>query len=175
LNLIISTNALELGVDIGLLQCSLHIGYPGSISSFQQQSGRAGRYSSTDSDNEKRSLSIYIGISSPLDQYFMSHSQDFFSRQHERVIINPYNEEILSQHLIYSASEEPFDFKMELRSEAEGNRETILRRCSVWFGDISKLILQALLNSKKIFAVRDPRDPDVNNALIMSDMKPVIL
>lgn len=150
----------------------MHIGYPGSISSFQQQSGRAGRYSS-DSDSEKRSLSIYIGLSSPLDQYFMSHSQDFFSRQNERIIINPKNEEILSQHLIYSASEEPFDLDLELRSEPEANRECTLRKCSIWFGDISKLVLKALIKSKKLFAVRDPRNLDVYHALIMSDMRPV--
>lgn len=68
-----ATNALELGIDVGSLDLTLHLGFPGSVSSLWQQSGRAGR-------REQRSMSIYVAFDGPLDQYFMRHPDQLFSR-----------------------------------------------------------------------------------------------
>jgi DEAD/DEAH box helicase domain-containing protein len=70
-----ATNALELGVDVGSLDATLHLGYPGSVASLWQQSGRAGRRIS-----ERGSLSVYVGFGGPLDQYFMRDPQRLFGR-----------------------------------------------------------------------------------------------
>ena len=59
------TNALELGIDLGRLDCTLHLGFPGTIASLWQQAGRAGR-------REQMALSIMVAFDSPLDQYFIA-------------------------------------------------------------------------------------------------------
>eukprot|EP00798_Chlamydomonas_sp_ICE-L_P008044 gene8044-1278_t len=68
----VATNALELGVDVGALDVTLHLGFPGSIASLRQQAGRAGR-------REQPSLSLYVAFDGPLDQYFMSHPKELFA------------------------------------------------------------------------------------------------
>lgn len=70
-----ATNALELGVDVGTLDATLHLGYPGSVASLWQQSGRAGRRIT-----DRGSLSIYVGFGGPLDQYFMRDPKRLFGR-----------------------------------------------------------------------------------------------
>ena len=67
-----ATNALELGVDVGVLDVTLHLGFPGSVSSLTQQAGRAGR-------RGKKALSIYVAFDSPIDQYFVKHPEKLFS------------------------------------------------------------------------------------------------
>jgi hypothetical protein len=96
----VSTNALELGVDIGSLDATLHIGFPGSIASLWQQAGRSGRSS-------RPSLSILIAYDSPLDQYFMAHPLDLFHRSSERAVLNPDNMELLRKHMMAAAFEQP--------------------------------------------------------------------
>ena len=174
MTLIIATNALELGVDIGLLQCSLHIGYPGSISSFYQQVGRAGRYiaESEGTIYSRRALSIFIGLSSPLDQYFMANPQDFFSRQHERVVINPENRDILSHHLIYSASEEPFVEETELNNSIIDDQAAV-PFCSTWFGESSKTLLKSLLKNKMLFSVWNPTAAAESAPLVLAGINAV--
>ena len=76
-----STNALELGIDIGSLDSVIISGYPGTVISTWQQAGRAGR---TNSD----SLVTLVAFQNPLDQYFMKHPDDFFGRPHEQAIID---------------------------------------------------------------------------------------
>ncbi len=63
-----ATNALELGVDIGGLDLTLHLGFPGSIASLRQQAGRAGRRGG-------HSLALYVAFDGPLDQHFMRHPE----------------------------------------------------------------------------------------------------
>lgn len=99
---VVSTTALELGVDIGSLDVSILAGWPGTIASAWQQAGRAGRKSAD-------SLSIYIAGSSPLDQFFMHHPQFFFGRSPEQGLINPDNLVILASHLKCASFELPFD------------------------------------------------------------------
>ncbi len=98
---VVSTNALELGVDIGQLQVCIMTGYPGSIASAWQQAGRAGR-------RHDESLVILVASSSPLDQYVIGHPDYFFERSPETARINPDNLIILIDHMKCAAYELPF-------------------------------------------------------------------
>ena len=100
-DLVVSTNALELGIDIGQLDACVMCGYPGTIASTWQQAGRAGRRS-----NE--SLMILVASSNPLDQYIIGHPDYFFGQSPERAFINPDNLYILLNHLKCAAYELPF-------------------------------------------------------------------
>ncbi|MDQ0271032.1 DEAD/DEAH box helicase [Cytobacillus purgationiresistens] len=98
---VVSTNALELGVDIGQLQVCMMTGYPGTISSSWQQAGRAGR-------RHSESLVIMVASSSPLDQYIIQHPDYFFNKNPETARINPDNLIILIDHMKCAAYELPF-------------------------------------------------------------------
>ncbi|MFY0544450.1 DEAD/DEAH box helicase [Brevibacillus sp. H7] len=98
---VVSTNALELGVDIGQLQVCVITGYPGSVASTWQQAGRAGR-------RQGESVVVLVGSSTPLDQYVISHPEYFFGRSPESARINPDNLIILVDHIKCAAYELPF-------------------------------------------------------------------
>lgn len=98
---VVSTNALELGVDIGQLQVCVMTGYPGSVASAWQQAGRAGR-------RHGESLIIMVANSTPIDQYIVRHPEYFFNRSPESARINPENLIILIDHLKCAAYELPF-------------------------------------------------------------------
>ena len=98
LKLIISTNALELGIDIGGLDVALINSYPGSISSVRQEAGRAGRKANT-------ALSILVAASNPLDQYICQHPEYLWGNNPEHALIDPNNTEILLQELLCAISE----------------------------------------------------------------------
>lgn len=85
-----ATNALELGVDVGSLDATLHLGYPGSVASLWQQSGRAGRRIT-----ERGSLSVYVGFGGPLDQYFMRDPQRLFGRPIENAQVKKLSRRVL--------------------------------------------------------------------------------
>ena len=99
---IISTNALELGIDIGSLDAAVLAGYPGTISSTWQQIGRAGR-------RGKTALGIFIARSHPVDQFLMKYPEYFFSSSPEHARINPDNLMILVDHIKCATFEIPFD------------------------------------------------------------------
>lgn len=98
---VVSTNALELGIDIGGLDAAIIAGFPGSFSSFWQQAGRAGR-------RQTESLAVCIASASPLDQYIMAHPDYFFDRPQETACIDPDNPYILTDHIKCAAFELPF-------------------------------------------------------------------
>ncbi|GAE36912.1 DEAD/DEAH box helicase [Halalkalibacter akibai] len=98
---VVSTNALELGVDIGQLQVCVMTGYPGSIASAWQQAGRAGR-------RQNESVIIMVAGSTPIDQYIVLHPEYFFEKTPESARINPDNLVILVDHLKCAAYELPF-------------------------------------------------------------------
>ncbi|KAA0550442.1 DEAD/DEAH box helicase [Bacillus sp. BGMRC 2118] len=98
---VVSTNALELGVDIGQLQVCIMTGYPGTIASAWQQAGRAGR-------RQGEALIIMVGSSNPLDQYIIQHPEYFFEQNPETARINPNNLIILLDHIKCAAYELPF-------------------------------------------------------------------
>ncbi|MCL5269769.1 MAG: DEAD/DEAH box helicase [bacterium] len=97
---VVSTNALELGIDIGSLQVAILTGYPGTIASAWQQGGRAGRQRQT-------AVMIIIANSSPLDQYLMEHPEYFLGASPENGILNPDNVLILAGHLKCAVNELP--------------------------------------------------------------------
>jgi DEAD/DEAH box helicase domain-containing protein len=98
---VVSTNALELGIDIGQLDACVIAGYPGSVASTWQQMGRAGRRLGL-------SLAILVGSSSPLDQFILSHPEYFWERSPEHARINADNPMIRINHLKCAAFELPF-------------------------------------------------------------------
>ncbi|MFW6131749.1 MAG: DEAD/DEAH box helicase [Candidatus Aminicenantaceae bacterium] len=98
---VISTNALELGIDIGGLDVAVLSGYPGTISSTWQRAGRAGRKSG-------KSAAVLVASSSPVDQFIINHPDYFFSKNPEKALINPDNLSILVSHVECAAFELPF-------------------------------------------------------------------
>ena len=99
---VVATNALELGIDVGELSACVIAGYPGSIASVWQQSGRAGRRSG-------ESLTVLVGRSLAMDQYVVQHPDYFFSRSPEEARIDANNPYILLDHLKCAAFELPFE------------------------------------------------------------------
>lgn len=103
---ITSTNALELGIDIGSLDVVLISGYPGTMISTWQQAGRAGR--GTDD-----SIAALVAFQNPLDQYLIKHPQLFFGKSHEQAVVDLSNPYIVSGHLLCAASELPVQSEEE--------------------------------------------------------------
>jgi DEAD/DEAH box helicase domain-containing protein len=98
---VVSTNALELGIDIGALDVSVMAGYPGTIAATWQRAGRAGRRAG-------RSAAVMIASSAPLDQFVVRHPSYFFDASPERALIDPDNLHILVDHIKCAAFELPF-------------------------------------------------------------------
>ena len=97
---VVTTNALELGIDIGSLDAAVMAGYPGSIASTWQRAGRAGRRAGA-------ACAVYVASSAPLDQFMVQHPDYFFGRSPEHAYIQPDNLEILVNHLKCAAFELP--------------------------------------------------------------------
>ena len=98
---VVSTNALELGIDIGALDVSVLAGYPGTIAATWQRAGRAGRRSG-------RSAAVMVASSAPLDQFVVRNPSYFFDASPERALIDPDNLLILVDHIKCAAFELPF-------------------------------------------------------------------
>jgi DEAD/DEAH box helicase domain-containing protein len=98
---VVSTNALELGIDIGALDVCVMAGYPGTIAATWQRAGRAGRRSS-------RSAAVLVASSAPLDQFVVRNPSYFFDAPPEHALINPDNLHILVDHVKCAAFELPF-------------------------------------------------------------------
>jgi DEAD/DEAH box helicase domain-containing protein len=97
---VVSTSALELGIDVGSLDTVVMAGYPGSIAGTWQRAGRAGRRSGS-------SCAVMVASSSPLDQFIVRHPDYFFGNTPEHAFIQPDNLEILINHLKCAAFELP--------------------------------------------------------------------
>ncbi|RLN91576.1 hypothetical protein BBJ28_00013048 [Nothophytophthora sp. Chile5] len=102
---VVATNALELGIDVGELDCTIHLGLPSSVASLWQQAGRAGRRQQH--DKQKQSIAIIVCFDAPLDQHFAQkrHAAELFQLQPEAVSLNPANNRVLAQHLLCAARE----------------------------------------------------------------------
>jgi DEAD/DEAH box helicase domain-containing protein len=107
---VVSTNALELGVDIGSLDAAVLLGYPGSVASSWQQAGRAGRRTGT-------SVAVLVANSTPLNQFIAKHPEYFFGSPAEQARINPDNLQILLNHVKCAAFELPFTSDERFGSE----------------------------------------------------------
>jgi len=99
---VISTSALELGIDIGDLDICILVGYPGSIMATWQRGGRVGRAL-------RDSVIILVAQEDALDQYYMRNPDDFFARKVESAVLNPDNRAIMEQHLHCAAAELPLE------------------------------------------------------------------
>jgi DEAD/DEAH box helicase domain-containing protein len=99
---VVTTTALELGVDIGDLDATVLSGYPGSIASTWQQAGRSGR-------GYEPAISFLLAMDNPLDQYLMRHPDFFFRESFENALTDPNNLHILKPHLLCAAWESPLN------------------------------------------------------------------
>src|SRR2546422_9911502 len=98
---VVSTNALELGLDIGALDVAVMAGYPGTIAATWQRAGRAGRRTS-------RSAAVLVASSAPIDQFIVRNPEYFFGSSPEHALVNPDNLHILLEHVKCAAFELPF-------------------------------------------------------------------
>jgi DEAD/DEAH box helicase domain-containing protein len=96
-----ATNALELGIDVGLLDCVLSVGFPGTVASLRQQWGRAGR--------RGHGLAVLVASEDALDQYFMREPDALLRRQVEAAILDHENQRVLDGHVRTAAFEAPLD------------------------------------------------------------------
>jgi DEAD/DEAH box helicase domain-containing protein len=99
--MVVATNALELGIDIGGLGAALLVGYPGNIASTWQQAGRAGR-------GDDPAIAVLVTTAAPLDQFLAHHPEYFLERSPEQALVNPDHLLILLNHLRCAAFELPF-------------------------------------------------------------------
>jgi DEAD/DEAH box helicase domain-containing protein len=97
---VITTSALELGIDIGSLDLCILVGYPGSIVATWQRGGRVGR-------SGQDSAMVLVAGEDALDQYFINNPEQLVVRQPEAAVINPYNPDVMSRHLVCAAAELP--------------------------------------------------------------------
>ena len=116
---VISTSALELGIDIGGLDICLLVGYPGSMMATWQRAGRVGR-------DGRESLAVLIGQEDALDQNFMRHPDDFFNRPIESVALDPENINIAGSHLVCAAAEIPITKDEKILQD--GNHVSLLAK-----------------------------------------------
>jgi DEAD/DEAH box helicase domain-containing protein len=114
-----STNALELGIDIGSLDAALLVGYPGTRASLWQQAGRAGR-------RADGSLAVLVAQDDPLDQFLVTHPADLFDRSPEAAVIDPSNRFVLEPHLRCASREYPLTDE-EVRDFWPGAEATVER------------------------------------------------
>jgi DEAD/DEAH box helicase domain-containing protein len=96
-----ATNALELGIDVGLLDCVISVGFPGTMASLRQQWGRAGR--------RGHGLAVLVASEDALDQYFMREPQALLGRRVEAAILDHENPRVLDGHVRAAAFEAPLD------------------------------------------------------------------
>src|SRR5262249_22199132 len=96
-----ATNALELGIDIGLLDCVISIGFPGTVASLRQQWGRAGR--------RGRGLAVLVCSEDALDQFFARDADALLTRRVEAAIVDPASPRILAPHVYAAAYEAPLE------------------------------------------------------------------
>jgi DEAD/DEAH box helicase domain-containing protein len=148
---VVSTNALELGIDIGGLDASIVAGFPGSFNSFWQQSGRAGRRGGT-------SVSVFIASASPVDQFIMNDSEWFFGKSAEEARLDPDNPYILTDHVKCACFELPFtdeeliegeksarELQSQLASQAAQVKQTPLTPQPPFaYGENAKYVLEYL-------------------------------
>jgi DEAD/DEAH box helicase domain-containing protein len=96
-----ATDALELGIDIGLLDCAISVGFPGTVASLRQQWGRAGR--------RGHGLAVLVASEDALDQYFMREPETLLARRVEAAILDHANPRVLDGHVAAAAFEAPVD------------------------------------------------------------------
>ncbi|HEY6321592.1 MAG TPA: DEAD/DEAH box helicase, partial [Thermoanaerobaculia bacterium] len=99
---VISTSALEMGIDVGGLDACILVGYPGSMMATWQRSGRVGR-------DGRESITVMVAMPDALDQYFLDHPEQFLERPCERLVVDPANRQVARGHLLCAAAELPLE------------------------------------------------------------------
>jgi DEAD/DEAH box helicase domain-containing protein len=99
---VISTSALEMGIDVGGLDACILVGYPGSMMATWQRSGRVGR-------DGRESITVMVAMPDALDQYFLDHPEQFLERPCERLVVDPANRQVARGHLLCAAAEMPLE------------------------------------------------------------------
>ncbi|MEE9561610.1 MAG: DEAD/DEAH box helicase, partial [Thermoanaerobaculia bacterium] len=99
---VISTSALEMGIDVGGLDACVLVGFPGSVMATWQRSGRVGRA-------DRESITAMVALPDALDQYLLDHPKELVERPYERLIVDPTNEPVSKAHLVCAAAEMPLD------------------------------------------------------------------
>lgn len=140
INAVVSTNAMELGIDMGGVDAVLLMGYPGSIASFLQQSGRAGR-------RDQPSAAVLIASSSPIDQYIIRHPEFIRGKNPEKALLDPNNPLLLLNHLRCAIFELPFE-----QGESFGLLEWKQIRPYL---EVLTNISQAVVRNEKVFWMAD--------------------
>jgi len=144
-----ATNALELGIDVGSLDVTLHLGFPGSTASLWQQAGRAGR-------REGKALSVYVAFDGPLDQYYMRHPRALFDAPLEMSYVDPANRAILEQHLACAA------FERALFGNPGADE--------IYFGPSARAVAATMVSTHKLFPPPFAKTPVDIDAEIMSPL-----
>ncbi|MCZ6507603.1 MAG: DEAD/DEAH box helicase, partial [Acidobacteria bacterium] len=108
LDAVISTSALEMGIDVGGLDACILVGFPGSVMATWQRSGRAGR-------EDRESITALVALPDALDQYLLEHPQQFVGRSCEELLLDPYNEPVARSHLVCAAAEQPLSKSSDAR------------------------------------------------------------
>ncbi len=111
LKAVLTTSALELGIDVGGLDVCVLVGYPGSLMSSWQRIGRVGR-------TGRPAVVIMIAMPDTLDQYIISHPDRFFGDGFEQAVLDPSNEVVAARHLVCAAAEKPL-LRTELREDGD--------------------------------------------------------
>ena len=139
-----STNALELGIDIGSLDACLLVGYPGTIASLWQQAGRAGR-------GREGSAVFLLAQNAPMDQFLMSHAEYLFAQNPEQAVVDPDNPHIVVGHLKCAAHELPL-------GDAETAQIVVsadsIRRDALLGGASARAAIAAVVEHEHAMAIR---------------------
>ncbi|KAG6535035.1 hypothetical protein ZIOFF_008953 [Zingiber officinale] len=114
-----ATNALEVGIDIGHIDATIHLGFPGTVASLWQQAGRSGRRS-------RPSLAVYVAFEGPLDQYFMKFPNKLFGRPMELCQVDAHNQKVLEQHIACAAFELPLCLQYDEKYFGSGLNSAII-------------------------------------------------
>lgn len=175
-----STNALELGIDVGGLDCVIMAGYPGTVASFWQQGGRAGR-------RGQGSLVVLVARDDPMDTYLVHHPEALLGKPIERTVFNPANPHILLGHMYCAALEAPLTDQEVAAFHAEAVMDELARMGHVrkrpkgWFaalapGQSSPHELVSLRGTGEQFAIVDITDGrllgTIDSARAVSDVHP---
>jgi len=156
----VATNALELGIDIGILDATLHVGFPGTKSSFLQQAGRAGRGS-------RDALSILIAMDCPIDQFLINNAKRLLSTDLKSAVADPTNTQQLSHHLVAAAWEHPLNIigKDQLYFGSKLN-EIVLHLSSRGqlkrLKDSTKYLCEAEVSPARLMGIRDVSEDSVS-------------
>lgn len=158
LRAVVSTNALEMGIDVGSLDASVLVGFPSTIASTWQQVGRAGRAG-------REALSVVIAYEDPVDQYLIRHPRYFFDQTPEAAVMDPENEAILRSQLACAVAELPL---------SDADAAIFGARAADTLESLTRDGYLAAIGGRHYWAVADPPARQVSLRLMSSDTVTII-